>query len=349
MPLSKLEKSILLLDSGFQPTQCVYLADVFLRLAAQYFSRVIRSLSVRIGRSTNLIGIADPVGVLQPGEIQLSFSQTFHDATTQASWPYLSDMDVLVARHPALRRSDVQKVRAVHRPELRHLNDVVIFPSKGPFPLAGKLQGGDYDGDTFWVCWEPRLTRSFRNAPAPTTSADPKRFGIEVDRRALSSVSHGPEDIDIFLKESFAFRCKPAMLGVVTNGHENLSYFENTIASPGVDALADLHDLLIDSAKNGYIYDKTTYQNFLRDNPNIRKKFPPKPAYRQALEPDKEERGLRTSPTKNAHARSIRFKKDHVVDYMFAHVIGPHIAGTLDLLTQALETKTSKDDDLTGP
>ena len=39
-------------------------------------------------------------------------------------------------------------MRAVYKSELGHLSDVVIFPSKGSYPLAAKLQGGDYDGDT---------------------------------------------------------------------------------------------------------------------------------------------------------------------------------------------------------
>lgn len=36
----------------------------------------------------------------------------------------------------------------MYKSELGHLSDVVIFPSKGSYPLAAKLQGGDYDGDT---------------------------------------------------------------------------------------------------------------------------------------------------------------------------------------------------------
>ena len=39
-------------------------------------------------------------------------------------------------------------MRAVYKSELGHLSDVVVFPSKGSYPLAAKLQGGDYDGDT---------------------------------------------------------------------------------------------------------------------------------------------------------------------------------------------------------
>lgn len=44
----------------------------------------------------------------------------------------------------------IVQVRAVYEPRLSHLVDVAVFPSRGSFPLAGKLQGGDYDGDT--VC-----------------------------------------------------------------------------------------------------------------------------------------------------------------------------------------------------
>jgi len=39
------------------------------------------------------------------------------------------------------------KVKVVFHPKLKHLVDVVVFPTRGTFPLAGKLQGGDYDGD----------------------------------------------------------------------------------------------------------------------------------------------------------------------------------------------------------
>jgi len=38
-------------------------------------------------------------------------------------------------------------VKVVFHPKLKHLIDVVVFPTRGTFPLAGKLQGGDYDGD----------------------------------------------------------------------------------------------------------------------------------------------------------------------------------------------------------
>ena len=42
-------------------------------------------------------------------------------------------------------------------PELRALTNVVVFPMNGPRPHAMEMSGGDLDGDTFWVCINPKL------------------------------------------------------------------------------------------------------------------------------------------------------------------------------------------------
>ena len=69
-----------------------------------------QSLSIPLGRSTNAIGISDPMDVLAPGEIHLAFSKDFHDEKSGEIISFLHNKDVLVARHPTLRRSDMQKV-----------------------------------------------------------------------------------------------------------------------------------------------------------------------------------------------------------------------------------------------
>ena len=56
------------------------------------------------------MGVADPKGVLQPGEIHLSFSRGFNDESSGESYPCIDGREVLIARHPTLRRSDIQKV-----------------------------------------------------------------------------------------------------------------------------------------------------------------------------------------------------------------------------------------------
>lgn len=51
------------------------------------------------------------------------------------------------------------------RPELRDWTDVVIFSTKGARSALSLLGGGDYDGDTVIIIWEPQIVDAFRNAP----------------------------------------------------------------------------------------------------------------------------------------------------------------------------------------
>ena len=223
-------------------------------------------------------------------------------------------------------------MRAVYRHELSHLVDCVVFPSKGCIPLASKLQGGDYDGDTFWVCWEDGIVHSFQNAPPCLDPPPPEELGIQVEQRKLYEVL----PVDNWLEESFAFRCAPDMLGNCTVDHEKQSYAENNVDAAGVKLLADLHDYLIDAAKGGYKFDEAAYKYFLLD-PRIRYKGLAVPAYKDAMEngilsisglkpksrsPEKE--------TKTASRRNL----DHVVDRLFFTVIEPHINKTVRLITE---------------
>jgi RNA dependent RNA polymerase len=144
-PLGKIWK---LLQCGFEPKKLGLLNQEVSEQIRRYLLNKSRGLKISLPKSTIVIGIADPLKLLQPGEIFLSFSHGFPIGEDRVD--HLSG-EVLVSRHPAMRRSDIQKVRAVYIPELFYLTDVVIFPSTGAFPLASKLSGGDYDGDGFWV------------------------------------------------------------------------------------------------------------------------------------------------------------------------------------------------------
>jgi RNA-dependent RNA polymerase len=63
----------------------------------------------------------------------------------------------LVGRNPSLHPGDIRVVEAVDVPQLRHLRDVVVFPSRGDQDLPSMCSGGDLDGDGFFVIWDPKL------------------------------------------------------------------------------------------------------------------------------------------------------------------------------------------------
>ncbi|KAF1958751.1 RdRP-domain-containing protein [Byssothecium circinans] len=60
----------------------------------------------------------------------------------------------VLARNPSLHAGDVRMVRAVNKPELHHLKNVVVLPQTGDRDLANMCSGGDLDGDDYIVLWD---------------------------------------------------------------------------------------------------------------------------------------------------------------------------------------------------
>jgi hypothetical protein len=328
LPLSNIEKIIQLLEWGFVPAELDYLGILIQEVVEIHFTKLAKSLKIRLSRSTMVMGIADPTGTLKPGEIQLVFSNSFIDEESGEFYTSLNGKDVIVARHPALRNSDAQKVRSCTKLALAHLVDVVVFPSTGCIPLASKLQGGDYDGDTFWLCWEDTLVKDFRNAPAPIILPEPESFGIEVDRKTLGDVLRGPDPMTTFLTKSFRFRCQPDFLGRCTNLIGNLAYLQNSIDSTGVQYAIDFHDLIIDTAKNGYKVTENSYQTFLGSIPGRSKKAKlATPAYKDAINA-----GFKGAIAKtlsgNITKDQRKWNTQHIVDALYFNVIEPEILKT---------------------
>lgn len=63
----------------------------------------------------------------------------------------------ILARNPSLHPGDIRVVRAVNRPELRDLRDVVVLPQTGDQDISSMCSGGDLDGDDYLVIWDPDL------------------------------------------------------------------------------------------------------------------------------------------------------------------------------------------------
>ena len=234
-------------------------------------------MNIGLGRSTNAFMIADPLGVLEPGEIHLGFSNSFRDPKSEFNETMLHNLDVLVARSPAHLPSDIQKVRAVFKLELRIYRDVVVFSSKGQMPLASKLSGGDYDGDKAWICWDPCIVEPFENAEVPPHPSF-EYYGIEKDETRVSDLLSHDDYTDRFLRHAFDFNLRTNLLGTCTIYHEAFCYAKNAIDSPQAIEIAVLLGLLVDSAKGGFRFDDTKWTAFLKKL-KLPKKMPP-PAYK---------------------------------------------------------------------
>lgn len=103
-----------------------------------------------------------------------------------------------VGRNPSLHPGDIRVVQAVDIPELRHLKDIVVFPSTGDRPVPNMLSGGDLDGDDFFVIWEPTLIPDEWNYPAMNyCSPSPEKLDRDVNVDDLRDffVKHMKNDV----------------------------------------------------------------------------------------------------------------------------------------------------------
>ena len=99
------------------------------------------------------------------------------DPTKKGDYTVITGVCIL-ARNPSLHPGDIRVVRAVDKPELYHLNNVVVLPQTGDRDMAGMCSGGDLDGDDYIIVWDPDLIppETEWNQPPMDFTADKPRF-----------------------------------------------------------------------------------------------------------------------------------------------------------------------------
>ena len=191
------------------------------------------------------------------------------------------------------------------------------------------------------MCWDPQLTSTFRNAPPPTDVHTPEALGITIDARQVCDMN-GENIVEEFLFAGLEFKLNPDLLGKATVLHRKVAYHENSIDTPAVKLLADLHDYLIDSAKNGFVFCSEDYQAFMAQLPNVSVRALKEPVYKQAMAfSTKEDLSIKTSE------RDItKYKREHISDWIYFEIMSPHINTVLESLLDVKEKAETDDSDL---
>lgn len=214
-----------LLDSGFDTSKNRFLKDLTWEMRKRQTDQLKAKMNIRIPRSTYAYMVVDFTGTLEEGEVHLAFSSKFQ--VDEESDTLLDGIEVLVARAPAHFVSDIQKVKAVFKPSLKRLKDVIVFSSKGDSPLADMLSGGDYDGDQAWVCWDPEIVQNFTNSPVPPQPDLLSSGYLQKFNRTFQSVMDTSADIDsacaTFLDSAISFSMKPSLLGICTSSKRSFA------------------------------------------------------------------------------------------------------------------------------
>ncbi|KAL8711460.1 MAG: hypothetical protein Q9220_004118 [cf. Caloplaca sp. 1 TL-2023] len=108
LPASLSEKINWFAEHGFEPSSCCRLKDLLYLAIAGYCLRLENRMNIGVAKSTYAFMIADPLAILEQGEVHLGFSKPFDQELV------LHHVNLLVARLPAALPSDIQKNAAYH-------------------------------------------------------------------------------------------------------------------------------------------------------------------------------------------------------------------------------------------
>jgi RNA-dependent RNA polymerase len=187
-----------LIRSGFRTTslQEPFVLNIFSLWRSWSLKLLKEKARIHVEQSAFVIGCVDETETLR-GHSTLSEGTRVKDVKKlpqiflQTVNPKTGSLFVLkgiciVGRNPSLHPGDIRVVEAVDCPKLRHLKDVVVFPSKGDRPVPSMLSGGDLDGDDFFVIWDPALIPQIWNwRPMDFSPIEPLELTREVDSRDL--------------------------------------------------------------------------------------------------------------------------------------------------------------------
>jgi RNA-dependent RNA polymerase len=227
-----------------------------------------------------LIGIVDPAGILEAGEIFVqvrkdSFSMHQHGhgmskkkkrmehaeaISTIDSLAEIVEGRVLVTRNPCTHPGDIRLLECVDRPELRHLFNVVVFSSKGERPQCNMMSGGDLDGDVYFVAWDKELIQYVK----------PENVKEAADYSKSELIKEKPDSDD--LADYFVFYLQRDVLGTVSNLWLQLAdhYGKDGPCHEDCIQLSHMCSVAVDFAKHGECVSKANYRHLQE----IIKRFP---------------------------------------------------------------------------
>ena len=139
IPRGRDEQAIMLLESGFTQDDCPMLVCRVKDFLKDKVEGYVAKMQIRVPLSTYMYCIADPLGVLEEGEVHVGFSETWTDPDTGFSNNMLHELDVLVGRLPAHLPSDIQRLRAVFKLELSHYKECYDLLNKRHHLRCGTL------------------------------------------------------------------------------------------------------------------------------------------------------------------------------------------------------------------
>ncbi|GJE86474.1 RNA dependent RNA polymerase [Phanerochaete sordida] len=245
------------IQAGFSPLKDHYLYMELKALLKNVMESYIKEYHIIVPESAEAFIVPDPYGLLEEGEIHFKSSQDLRDACEHLNPKSISG-DVLIYRNPARIPSDVQKVRAVCRPEYADYIDVMVLSTKGTRSLASLLAGGDYDGDVATCIFNSSIVNHFVQ---PAFTAEPTNFlrdyfepqdRIPTVASVVQEMASRPADAALILRRHLLIGLTESKTGKYSMYNENAMY-RYGYGHPDTIRLGYMFTTVLDSRKSGLV------------------------------------------------------------------------------------------------
>ena len=225
--------------------RCIYTYNI---------KNLIKKFHIPVTDGCLLMGIPDPMGVLEDGEVYI----TYQDPDSKEH--VTPTGRILVYKNPCLYPGDLLVPKAVDKVELRHLRNVIVFPIRGTTSIPACSGGGDLDGDEFGIIWDKNLippeSAHFQPLNYDTVLDDYKKYlnseNPQVREPVENTPMHHRHNIQTILAESYCKIISNDLLGIISHYHVAISDLKSEGARDELAIqLAKLASLAVDSPKTG--------------------------------------------------------------------------------------------------
>ncbi|KAF9229158.1 hypothetical protein BS17DRAFT_742893 [Gyrodon lividus] len=253
---SSLEETILtLLDAGFTPQECPLLAEKLKAVIKSQVDNYVQRYRLCVPMSCIAWIVPDPFGTLAPDEVQI-LSQDVSFLLPDGTKSHIVLGEVLLTRHPCKLPTDVQKVKAVLKPQLQHYPDVIVCSIQGSRRFADLLAGGDYDGDKAIAIWQPEIVNTFQSAPLHYSVPPPTLMENFKKDTSLATdfLKHHSHDLQSAIPDLQAYLLAglqdTSSVGKYSNFHD-IAIYTLGYSHPDTIRLAYMFCTILDGAKSG--------------------------------------------------------------------------------------------------
>ena len=131
--------------TGFEIKNDPFLRECLISIASMKFRELEVKSRIFVEHGAFLYGVCDETAKLKYGQTYICYNGKVITGR------------VAVAKNPAFHYGDLRTLEAINVPELRHVENCVVFPVNGDRDHPNECSGSDLDGDLYFVCWDRDL------------------------------------------------------------------------------------------------------------------------------------------------------------------------------------------------